>query len=113
MKKDSRFILEGSLYKVIITLALPIMLNNLIGSLYNLGDAFWVSKLGDIEVAAISFVWPVSSLALSIASGMAIAGGAIISQYIGASQIDDAKETVQQLYVFGVLFGILSAVIGW
>lgn len=106
-------ILHGSLYKVIMTLALPIMLNNFIGSLYNLGDAFWVSKIGDVQVAAINFVWPISFFTFSIAMGISIAGGSIVSQYIGAKKPELARLTVQQLYIFGILFGFLSSILGW
>lgn len=106
-------ILKGSLFKAILTLALPIMLNNLISTFYNLGDAYWVSKIGDIPMAAINFVWPVSFLTFSIAMGISIAGGSIVSQYIGAGKRHEANTTAQQLYIFGVLFGILSSILGW
>lgn len=109
----NQLILSGSLTRAILTLALPIMLNNLIGTFYNLGDAYWVSRIGDIEVAAINFVWPVTFLTQSIVLGVCIAGGSIIAQYIGASKYDAAQETVQQLYIFSMLFGIFAALIGW
>lgn len=112
-KQMEELILTGSLYKAILTLALPIMLNNLIGTFYNLGDAYWVSKIGDIPMAAINFVWPVSFLTFSIAMGISIAGGSIVSQYIGAGKYEEANATAQQLYIFGVLFGILSSMLGW
>lgn len=112
-KKMEELILKGSLYKAILTLALPIMLNNLISTFYNLGDAYWVSKIGDIPMAAINFVWPVSFLTFSIAMGISIAGGSIVSQYIGAGKYDEANETAGQLYIFGVLFGLLSSILGW
>ncbi len=108
-----QLILSGPLHKAILMLAFPIMLNNLIGTLYSLGDAYWVSRIGDIEVAAINFVWPVSFFTLSIAIGISIAGGAIISQYKGAGKPEDARETAQQLYIFGILFGIFSSILGW
>lgn len=108
-----KLILEGPLFRTILTLAIPIILNNLIASLYNIGDAFWVSRLGDIPMAAINFVWPVSFLTFSIAMGISVAGGSIVSQYIGAKKTDDAKETAQQLYIFGIYFGIISSILGW
>lgn len=111
--KREQLILSGPLTRAILTLALPIMLNNLIASLYNIGDAYWVSKLGDVPLAAINFVWPVSFLTFSIALGISVAGGSLVSQYVGAGKIDEAKETAQQLYVFGVLFGIVSFILGW
>jgi putative MATE family efflux protein len=108
-----QLILTGSLSRAILTLAIPIMLNNLIGTLYNLGDAFWVSKIGDVEVAAINFIWPVAFFTQAIVIGISVAGGSIISQYIGASNQTSAKETAQQLYVFSLLFGIVSGILGW
>ncbi len=68
MEKNRKLILEGSLVRAILTLAIPIMLNNLIQSLYNLGDAFWVSRIGDVQVAAVNFVWPISFFTISFAS---------------------------------------------
>lgn len=106
-------ILKGPLITTILTLSLPIIMNNFIGTLYNLGDAYWVSRLGDIPMAAINFVWPVSFLTFSIALGISIGGGSIISQYIGAGKIQEARETTQQLYIFGALFGIFSSILGW
>lgn len=44
MKVRKKLILNGNIYKVLITLALPIMLNNLIQTFYNLADGFWVSS---------------------------------------------------------------------
>lgn len=46
-RRDKKeLILNGDMYKVIITLSIPIMVNNFIQTLYNLADAMWVSKLG-------------------------------------------------------------------
>lgn len=108
-----QLILKGPLTTAILTLALPIMLNNLIASLYNLGDAYWVAKLGDLEVATINFVWPVSFLTFSIAMGISVAGSTMVAQFIGANNEKAARTTAQQLYIFGVLFGLFSSVLGW
>ena len=112
MEKNRQLILKGSLVRAILTLAIPIMLNNLIQSLYNLGDAFWVSRIGDVQVAAVNFVWPVSFFTISFATGIAVAGAAMISQYIGANQIADANDTAQQLYIFALFFGIIACTFG-
>ncbi len=72
MKDNLRrdFILKENMYKVIMTLSLPIMFNNLIQTLYNLVDAVWISRLGSIEFAATSFVWPVNFLFTSLGMGI-------------------------------------------
>lgn len=112
MSKTKNRIIEDSLHKSILTLAIPIILNNLISTLYNLGDAYWVSKLGDVEVAAVNFVWPVSSLTSAFAMGISVAGASIISQRIGAVQYKEANETAGQLFLFAVGFGIIASILG-
>ena len=59
-------ILHGDMKKTIITLATPIVLNNIIQTLYNLVDSYWVSGIGEISFAATGFIWPVMFLFISI-----------------------------------------------
>lgn len=114
MVKDKRdFILRGNLYKVIGVLAIPIMINNLIQTLYNLVDGVWISKLGSVEFAATSFVWPVNFLFVSIGTGLSIAGTSIISQFIGADNYEDAGEYATQLLSVSFLASIFFAFIGY
>lgn len=113
INERKNLILQGSMYKVIITLAVPIMLSNLIQTLYSLIDGIWVTKLGSIQFAAISFVWPVMFLFISIGIGLFIAGTSILSQYIGASKYAIASEYASQLIAISVVSAICFSFIGY
>jgi putative MATE family efflux protein len=113
VKNRRNLILKGNLYKVIGVLALPIMINNLIQTLYNLVDGLWVSKIGSVEFAATGFVWPVNFLFISIGMGLSIAGTSIISQLIGADKYEDANEYASQLIVVSFLSSIIFMTIGY
>lgn len=115
MEKTERkeLILNGDIYKVIMTLSLPIMLNNFIQTLYNLADAIWVSKLGSVQFAATSFVWPIIFLFISLGIGISIAGTSILSQLIGASKYEEADEYASQLIVVSFLFSIGFTTLGY
>ena len=115
MKEQERkeLILNGNMYKVILTLSLPIMLNNFIQTLYNLADGVWVSKLGSVQFAATSFVWPVLFLFISIGIGISIAGTSILSQFVGASEYEEANKYAKQLIVMSLIFSICFAVLGY
>lgn len=106
-------ILKGNMYKVIITLALPIMINNLIQTLYNLVDGVWISKLGSVEFAATAFVWPVNFLFTSLGIGISIAGTSLLSQLIGASKYKEANEYVNHLVVLSFLSAVCFSAIGY
>lgn len=115
MKKLDRkeLILNGNMYKVIITLSLPIMLNNFIQTLYNLADAMWVSKLGSVQFAATSFVWPVIFLFISLGIGISVAGTSILSQLVGASEYEEANRYASQLMAISMIFSVIFALLGY
>ncbi len=113
MSQKRDMILKGNLWKVIFTLALPIMLGNLIQTIYNLTDTFFVGKLGGNEVAAIQLVWPIIFLMMSFGMGMGIATTSLISQYIGANEHDKASKTAGQAISFLVILAIVLGTIGF
>lgn len=107
-----KLILSGNMYKAIITLAIPIMINNLIQTLYNLADAFWVGKIGSVEVAATGFVWPVNFLFISLCMGISIAGTALLSRFIGAGKNEEANSYASQLLVLALISSVIFTIIG-
>ncbi|MDO5725834.1 MAG: MATE family efflux transporter [Tissierellia bacterium] len=108
-----QLILEGKMPKLIFTLAFPIMINNLIQTLYNLGDSMWVGRLGEIEFAATSFVWPVIYVFISLGIGLGIAGNSLISRAIGADNLKAANNYANHLMRISLIAGIALAVIGF
>ncbi|WP_416198388.1 MAG: Putative efflux protein, MATE family [Sporanaerobacter sp.] len=115
MKEAERkdLILNGNIYKTIITLSLPIMINNLIQTLYNLVDGIWVGKLGSVQFAATAFVWPVNFLFISLGIGLSVAGTAILSQLIGASKYEEANKYASQLIVISMICSVGFAILGY
>jgi putative MATE family efflux protein len=108
-----KLILEGNINKVILSLATPIMLNNIIQTTYNLADTYWVSKMGDIQVGATAFVWPVIYLVISLGMGINVAGTALISQYIGANEKEKGRDVAGQIVSFALIFSLVLVLIGY
>jgi len=111
-KSNQETILNGSIYKAILFISFPIIINNLIQTLYNLVDAFWISKIGSLEFAATTFVWPVNFLFVSIGMGISIAGTSILSQFLGADEKDNANKYASQLIMLSIVTGIILMVFG-
>ncbi|MBN1624473.1 MAG: MATE family efflux transporter [Clostridia bacterium] len=110
-EKKRDMILNGKLGTIIIKLAFPIMLNNLIQTVYNITDTYFVSQLGDTEVAATGFVWNLIFLVISIGMGLSVAGRSMISQYVGAHDEESARHTEAQLFSFLSLLGMAVSII--
>lgn len=109
----SKFIIEEELYRVILSLSIPLMVNNFIQTLYNLVDAFWVGKLGHVEFASTSFVWPVLMLFISIGVGISIAGTSIMSRLLGAGEAEKAGEVAVHLIYMSMGFALVFSVLGY
>ena len=52
----SNDLLKGDIRKTLIQMALPLMLFNSVSVIYSLVDSFFVGKLGELQVGAISVI---------------------------------------------------------
>ncbi|KKC99329.1 MATE family efflux transporter [Photobacterium halotolerans] len=107
--RQNRF-LEGPINKVLISLAVPIILTNILQSAYQLTDAFWVGRLGASEVAAVSVSMPVTFLVIALGSGLAMAGATLSAQYMGAGRRDKVNHVAAQTML---MVAVTSAVLGF
>lgn len=111
--KKREEILEGNLFKILLSLALPIMLTNFIQTLYDLTDSYFVGKLGGIQVAAIAFVWPVTYLILSLGIGISIATTSLVSISIGEKNYIKASRYSSQSITFSLILSIILTILGY
>ncbi|MGB3368463.1 MAG: MATE family efflux transporter [Acidaminobacteraceae bacterium] len=108
-----QLILHGNINRVILVLALPVMANNLIQTVYNLTDTYFVSKLGTTEIAAMQFVWPMIFFMISLGTGLSMAATTLISQYIGSDQKKKASKVAAQIISFSFVFSIILGLLGY
>jgi len=111
--KKSDLILRGPVLKAILTLSVPIMISNLIQTIYNLTDSYFVSKLGTSQMAAMQVTFPIIFLLISLGSGLSIGGVALISQYVGAKKTEDARRIAGQLLTATIGVSFLVAFLGF
>lgn len=112
MNSKTNNLLEGPIAKSLFTLAVPIILANILQAGYQLIDAFWVGRLGGAAVAAVSVAAPITFLTIALGVGFAIAGSTLIAQYFGAKnkQMVDhvAAQTLLMIVIVSIFFGLLG-----
>jgi len=86
-----------------VRLSVPLMAGNILQTVYNLVDMFWVGRLGATEVAAVSIVFPTDWLLTSIAMGITIAGASLVAQWTGAGNREQATQVAGQTVTVAVL----------
>lgn len=102
-------ILSGNIYKIILTLAIPVMISNFIQSMYNLTDTYWLGKIGTESQAAITLVSPLQNILINFGAGITTAGAILISQFLGAKKDKDANSMANHICVCSLLFSLFTA----
>ncbi|AGN00774.1 MATE efflux family protein [Salinarchaeum sp. Harcht-Bsk1] len=94
-------------------LAWPLVVGNLLQTLYNLADMFWVGRVSSEAVAAVSLMFPLSWLFVSTAMGLSAATIAMVSQHVGAGNDRRADAVVGQTMLLAVAVASALAIAGY
>ncbi|WP_254274671.1 MATE family efflux transporter [Haloarcula marina] len=99
----------GSIVPKLFTLTWPLVIGNLLQTVYNLADMFWVGRVSGAAVAAVSLMFPLSFMFISTAMGITAATIALVSQHIGAGNQSMADKVVAQT---ALLTTVVATVLG-
>ena len=104
---------EGSILRSLITLSLPIVFANILHTAYNLIDTFWVGRLGENAIAAVSLSFPIIFLIISLGGGLAIAGSIFIAQYKGKGDNDKIDKVSMQTFILIIFVSLILSIVGY
>ncbi len=108
---------DPNIYKGLIILAFPLMINNLIKTLHDIVDMFFVSRIDGVRssdaVASIQLTFPVMFTFISLGIGIMIAATALISQALGANDKPQAKRIGADIFMLAILSGLVFAIVGF
>ncbi|PSP29271.1 MATE family efflux transporter [Halobacteriales archaeon QH_2_65_14] len=103
----------GAIAPKLLTLAWPLVLGNLLQTVYNIADIFWVGRVSSEAVAGVSLMFPLSWMFVSTAMGLTAATIALVSQYVGADNRRRADRVVAQTILLAIAVSTALAVLGW
>ncbi len=113
MEQKGMKLLEGSIWKGIVSFAIPLFLGNLFQQLYNTVDSLIVGNfLGSDALAAVSSSGSLIFLMVGFFNGIAMGAGVVISKYYGAQDYENLKKAVHTDVAFGFAAGLLLMGIG-
>ena len=112
LSEDKRnIVLNGNIYQAVLMLAVPVMINSFIQSLYNLTDTYWLGVLGTEYQSAITLVSPFQSILQNFGSGITVAGSILIAQYLGAHNDREASNMADHVCISTLIFSVICAIL--
>jgi putative MATE family efflux protein len=102
----------GSLNRAILLLAVPMVLEMVLESLFAVVDVFWVGRLGANAVATVGLTESMLSLVFAVGMGLSLSTTAMVARRIGEKDPEDAAISAVQAIVLGLLTSLVIAVPG-
>ena len=100
----------ASIPRAVAVLAVPTVVSQLIMTVYNMADTFWVGKLNDPDqLAAITLALPVQLCLTALANLFGMGGGAVASRLLGAGEQARAKKVCACTLYWGLAVTLVCA----
>ena len=103
---------KGSIGRAIILLAIPMVLEMLMQSIFGVVDVFFVSRLGADAVAAVGMTDSLMVLVYAVGMGVSIAATAMVARRIGENKPEEASVASFQALIAGLIASIPIAIVG-
>jgi len=111
-RKGSRNLTQGPVGGSIRSLMLPMLIGMISLLSYNIADTYFVGQLGTMELAAISFTFPVSFIVGTVTMGLGIGTASVCSRLFGAKKLEDVERVAVHAMLLGIVAGLFVITIG-
>lgn len=109
---EGKDLTQGNLFKNMVKFCIPLLITNLLNSMYNFIDGIWVGRLvGDEGVATVTNCWPITLLASSILSGIAVTASVMVAQKFTSAEKEKIKDIITPIYIVAFLVGLVTSII--
>ena len=104
---------EGSIGRAIALLAVPMVLEMSMESLFGVVDVFWVSRLGPDAVATVGLTETALVLVFVIALGLSMGATALVARRMGEKDERAAGLVAVQAIIIGLVVSATTAIFGY
>jgi putative MATE family efflux protein len=103
---------EGPIGRAILLLAVPMVLEVVLESVFAVADIFWVSRLGPDAVASVGLTESLLTLVYALAMGLGIGATAVVARRIGEKDPEGAARAAAQALLLAVLVSVVLGTAG-
>ncbi len=114
MKIKEVNMLEGSIVKGILSMAIPVMIMNVMQSLYNIIDTTMLGNLvGDDAVGSVGACGSLCALITSVVIGLSTGANVVVAKHIGKGDIEGAEKATGSAILVSICCGVVLSVLGF
>ena len=100
------------IFRLLITMSLPMIISMLVQALYNIVDSIYVAQISENALTAVSLAFPIQNLMIAVGTGTGVGVGALLSRALGQKNQQDANRLAEHGCFLAVLSYLAFLIIG-
>lgn len=108
--KRREYLLEGNMWKVVLSISLPMVFYNLCNYFYGIYDMMLVQSAGIGDAADIVVLDQIKNMISTIGGALATGGGIMVARRYGAKQLEEAKRVANTLFTLAMVVSLVTLV---
>lgn len=108
---EQTFMKEKKILPLVLNMSLPMVLSMMVNSLYNIIDSYFVAKISEDAMTALSLVFPLQNLINAVTIGFGIGINAVIAFFLGAQEKEKADQAASQGTFLNALHGLVLMIL--
>ncbi len=104
---NEQFMKERPILPLLTSMALPMVVSMLVNSLYNIVDSFFVARISEDAMTALSLVYPIQNFVNAAAIGFGVGMNALIAFHLGAGEKDRASTAATHGLALSAVHGLV------
>lgn len=108
---DQTYMKTHKVLPLVMSMAVPMVLSMLINSLYNIIDGFFIAKISENAMTAISLVFPLQNIAAAVSIGFGVGANAVTAFFLGEGDQKNADGAASLSLLLSAVHSILLTII--
>lgn len=108
--KRREYLLEGNMWKVVLSISLPMVVYNLCNYFYGIYDMMLVQSAGIGDAADIVVLDQIKNMISTIGGALATGGGIMVARRYGSKQLADARRVANTLFTLAMVVALVTLV---
>ena len=92
---------------LVLSMSLPMVLSMMVTSLYNIVDSYYVARISEDAMTALSLVYPLQNFINAVGIGFGVGMNAVIALHLGAGNREKANLAATQGLALGVVHTVI------
>lgn len=109
---DQTYMKTDKILPLVLSMSIPMVLSMLVNALYNIVDSFFIAKISEDAMTALSLVFPLQNAAAAVSIGFGVGANAVTAFFLGEENQESANGAASLSLLLSIVHSvILTAVI--